>query len=117
MPYNLSSPAGLRDPCDFEDLESWLSGELEQVASSALRVVVRTVIAELDGFVVWPETALLLWQGCNRVPEPGRRQKYFSYPVAIKAAARERGMQLDTRPNGPAIAAFQLGGGVRPSRF
>jgi hypothetical protein len=31
--------------------------------------------------------------------------------------ARARGVVLDTRPNGPAIAAFILAGGIRPERF
>ena len=75
------------------------------------------VVENEEAFVAWPRSALLLWRGCDRVPEDGKRQKYFSYPDVIKAKARSAGIVLDTRPNGPAIAAFQLAGGSRPPRF
>ena len=117
MPYNLHSPSGLRSPCDLENLDAWFASELDQVVTPAERGVLTTVGANLDAFVTWPQTALLLWRGCNRVPEDGKRQKYFSYPDVIKLKARSAGVTLDTRPNGPAIAAFQLAGGTRPPRF
>jgi hypothetical protein len=75
------------------------------------------VVDELDGFLRWAERPLLLWRGCDRVPEPGKRQKYFSYPKPIKSLAISNGFRLDTRPNGPAIAAFLAAGGTRPDRF
>lgn len=117
MPYNLASPTGLGAPCDLRNLDTWFATELIQVPTPAERAVLSTVVGHLDAFVAWPQEALLLWEGCNRVPEDGKRQKYFSYPAVIKAKARSAGINLDTRPNGPAIAAFQLAGGARPARF
>ena len=73
--------------------------------------------ANLDEFVKWPARAILLWAGCHRVPEPGMRQKYFKYPVAVKSIAKVATIRLDTRANGPAIAAFLIAGGSRPARF
>jgi hypothetical protein len=60
---------------------------------------------------------LLLWPECDRVPPPGKKQKYFSYPAHIREMARAKRLPLDTRPNGPAIASFVLAGGDRPARF
>jgi len=117
MPYNLSSPNGIVEPCSLENLEFWYDRELQQVPSPAERDVLAAVAQNLDAFVRWPREALLLWPGCDRIPEPGQGQKYFSYPVHIRALAREARISLDTRPNGPAIATFLLAGGTRPRRF
>lgn len=117
MPYNLSSPSGICEACDIEDLQGWFERELQQVATSAERNVLSAVSANLDDFVKWPSHAVLLWRGCDRVPEEGKRQKYFLYPEIIKKIAKTKQVRLDSRPNGPAIAAFQVAGGVRPERF
>lgn len=117
MPYNLTSPNGIRKPCELSDLKGWLARELAQVPNPAEQAILSTVAAELDAFVRWPAEAILLWPGCNRVRPPGKRQKYFSYPIHIRDMARARGIALDTRPNGPAIAAFVLARGNRPERF
>ena len=50
-------------------------------------------------------------------PPQGKKQKYHRYPKSIRDLAKKSGVNLDTRPNGPAIAAFQIAGGVRPERF
>lgn len=117
MPYNLSSPNGIVDPCSLDDLKGWYERELAQVASPAERRVLSEVAANLEAFVSWPREALLFWPGCDRVPEAGRRQKYFSYPAHVREMAKTAAVSLDTRPNGPAIAAFMIAGGARPGRF
>ena len=117
MPYNLSSPTGIVEPCDLADLPGWYDRELSQVPTEAEREVLSVVGRELTSFVRWPARALLLWDGADRIPEPGKRQKYFRYPEKIKSLAKSAAVRLDTRPNGPAIASFQLAGGDRPGRF
>ena len=117
MPYNLSSPNGIVEPCDLTDLAGWFSRELTQVPSLAERNVLKTVAGKLDSFVRWASEAVLLWPGCDRVPPPGKKQKYFSFPNHIRQMAGSLGVRLDSRPNGPAIAAFRLAGGTRPERF
>jgi hypothetical protein len=117
MPYNLSSPNGIVEPCDLTDLEGWFARELTQVPNPAERNVLKIVADDLDSFVRWASEAILLWPGCDRVPPPGKKQKYFSFPMHIRQMAKSLGVQLDTRPNGPAIAAFLLAGGTRPERF
>lgn len=117
MPYNLSSPNGILEPCDLNDLKRWFARELPQVPNAAERKVLSTVADELDSFVRWAPEAILLWPGCDRVPPPGKKQAYFSFPKHIRQMAKTRGIPLDTRPNGPAVAAFQLAGGNRPERF
>ena len=117
MPYNLSSPNGIVEPCSFVDLQNWYEDELDQVQSEPERSVLSAVGKSLDAFIRWPGEALLLWPDCNRVPEPGKRQKYFSYPSHIRQIAKRKNVKLDTRPNGPAIAAFIIAGGDRPHRF
>lgn len=117
MAYNLSSPNGIVEPCDLRDLDGWFAKELIQVTSSSERTVLQNVVTNLASFICWPSEAMLLWPGCNRVPEPGKKQKYFSYPEHIRQLARTARISLDTRPNGPAIASFLLAGGKRPDRF
>ena len=117
MVYNLQSPSGIRNPCDLENLSEWFRQEVQVVPAASVRTVLEAVRANLDEFVGWPTKALLLWKGCDRIPEPGKRQKYFSYPASVKLRARQEGLRLDTRPNGPAIAAYTLAGGTRPTRL
>jgi hypothetical protein len=117
MPYNLQSPNGLAEDCDLSDLEGWFSRELPQITSEPERAVLSTVAGNLDSFVRWADEAILLWPSCNRVPEPEKKQKYFSYPDHIKDLARAQSIRLDTRANGPAVASFLIAGGERPQRF
>jgi hypothetical protein len=117
MPYNLASPNGIAEPVELADLNGWFTRELSQVPSSTERHVLERVAADLESFVRWAAEALLLWPDCDRVPPPGKKQKYFSYPAHIRQLAKTRRVVLDTRPNGPAIASFILAGGERPSRF
>jgi hypothetical protein len=117
MGYNLTSPTGIVEPCDLDDLRKWFEKELEHVPNRAERSVLAMVVDNLSTFVRWPARALLLWEGCDRIPEEGRRQRYFRYPAPLKTLARDSGVRLDTRPNGPAIAAFLLAEGERPARF
>jgi hypothetical protein len=105
------------EPCEVPDLKGWFAKELAQVPNAPEQAILSSVAAELDAFIRWPAEAVLLWPGCNRVPRPGKTQKYFSFPVHIREIANARGVVLDTRPNGPAIAAFVLAGGTRPERF
>lgn len=117
MAYNLSSPNGIIETCNLDSLEAWFTKELAQVESHAQRAVLTEVSRDLNAFVQNPKSAVLYWPGCNRVPEKGKKQKYFAYPQHLKKLAKETGIKLDTRPNGPAIAAFLTAGGTRPDRF
>jgi hypothetical protein len=117
LAYNLSSPTGILEPCDIKELGSWFARELKQVTNRAEKSILRTVAANLDTFVRWANDAVLLWYGCDRVPERGQRQKYFEYPDKIKRLAKANNVRLDGRPNGPAIASYLLAGGGRPERF
>lgn len=117
MPYNLESPNTLLEPLDVRNVERWYVHETVQVESEAVRHVLHHVAAHLDDFVQWPTRAVLLWQGCDRVPPPGKKQKYHHYPELICTLAKARKVKLDTRPNGPSRAAFAFAGGVRPDRF
>jgi hypothetical protein len=117
VPYNLQSPNGIVEDCDLSDLGRWFSRELFQISSEPQRTVLTNVAGNLSSFVQWAGEAILLWPGCNRVPEPEKRQKYFLYPDHLKEMARVHSIRLDGRANGPAVASFLLAGGKRPERF
>jgi len=116
--YNLVSPNGVTSPCNLADLQGWLQSELGAIHPASVRSVVSTVCTNLDDFVSWPQEAILLWDGCDRIPESGKKQKYFRFPEPLKALKKQHKLvALDTRQNGPAIAAFLIAGGKRHSRF
>ena len=117
MPYNLASPNGLLEPIDLTNVARWFVHETLQVESETVRHVLHQVGGNLQDFVHWPLRAVLLWDGCDRKPPEGKRQRYHSYPKALREIAKKQGINLDTRPNGPAIATFQFAGGTRPERF
>jgi len=60
-------------------------------------------------YIRWPARAMLLWPGCVRT-------RYHRVPERIKEEARSKGIQVDSRSNGPAIMSFLLAGGKRPRR-
>lgn len=117
MPYNLDSPNGLLEPFDLTNMARWFARETFQIESEGVRHVLHHVASNLGDFVHWPARAMLLWEGCNRVAPEGEKRKYHRYPELVRHLAESTGVTLDSRPNGPAIAAFVLAGGVRPERF
>jgi hypothetical protein len=117
MPYNLGSPNGLLEPFNPIDAAKWFVLEAIQIESEPVRNVLHQVAGHLNEFVKWPGRAILLWEGCDRKRPDDKKQKYHTYPESIRALSKKQGIKLDTRPNGPAIAAFQMAGGIRPERF
>jgi hypothetical protein len=117
MPYNLESPNGVIEPFDFVKPNRWIAREMLQIECASVREVVMRVAGNLDDFVQWPTRAVLLWEGCDRIPPANKRQKYHRYPEVIVKLARKQPIPLDTRPNGPATTSFLLAGGTRPERF
>ena len=117
VPYNLDSPNGLLEPFDNSNVAGWFVRETLQIESKTVRHVAHQVGGNLNDFVHWPARAMLLWDGCDRVPPVGKKQKYHRYPESIRRLAMRSGVTLDTRPNGPAITAFLIAGGTRPQRF
>lgn len=117
MPYNLDSPNTLLEPIDPSNIERWFVRETIQVESEAVRHVLHHVAGHLADFVQWPLRAVLLWDGCDRCPPTGKKQKYHRYPESISTLAKAQKITLDSRPNGPARAAFMFAGGVRSERF
>src|SRR5208283_1289645 len=111
------APNRLHEPVDLANMEDWLDRETSQIESEALRHVLRIVTGSLSEFVRWPERALLLWEGCDRIAPDGAKHRYHQYPDAVRQLAKSKKVILDGRPNGPAIAAFLLAGGTRPARF
>ncbi len=116
-PYNLNSPNSIRKPCDLSDLDAWVRNELHVLNDPTLKRVIKLVLESQGSLVQWPERACLLWDGCDRIKEPGQKLKHHQYPLEIRRLGRPTELKLDTRPNGPAIAAFQFAGGNRPKRF
>lgn len=110
MRCNLSWRDSIRTECRLDDLDGWFLSEISQSIHGAEQTALMVIQESLDQFVSWPEKALLMWQGCTR------REKYFSYPLAIKELARSNRIVLDGRTNGPAVSAYLLSGGKRPPR-
>lgn len=117
MGNNLTSPNTISASPNLANLSSWFEREIAGVDPAPLSEVLHIIGASLSAFVRFPEKAILLWHGCDRVVPTGQKTKYHSYPQALKDAAKTAGVYLDARANGPAIAAFQMGGGDRPARF
>lgn len=116
MPYNLTARCSLLERIDLNNLLDWYSRETEQIATESFRHVVQYVGPHWQDFVRFAEKPVLLWQGCDRIKLEGKKQKYHTYPVEIRYAAKCLNVKLDTRPNGPARASFEFAGGERPER-
>lgn len=110
--FNLDSPNTITDKLDLKNLNSWVSYEISKVSDLNQSQILKTVATNTQSFVSFPTTSELFWPGCVR-----EKKTYHKYPFALKEKAKLSGIELDTRPNGPAVASFLVSGGVRPSRF
>ncbi len=108
---NLHSPTSISSPCTIVELDVWFRSQVPLIANDAEGAILLQVYVHLDQFVRWPTHAMLLWSGRTRA------QKYHKYPQSIQYMARMNQIGLDGRVNGPAVAAFRLAGGERPSRI
>lgn len=108
--FNLDSPKSIQNVCDLNDLDNWLQQEIAVIPEAHVQQVLKLILADIDQWVRWPKAATLLWQGCTRTD-------YHKYTNEIKAIAKKANILLDSRANGPAVAAFLLAGGARPQRF
>jgi len=115
-PYNLHSPTAIQTPCRIGKLDDWLEHEIEIGLPEAEREVLGSLVPQLLAMVRFAERQYLLWPGCNRVPEPGARQRIHRYEDPLKSELKAKGIAMDTRSNGPAIASFLYAGGERPER-
>ncbi len=92
----------------MSQFHSILNQEFSKLTGSEKKIISEVWGRRAD-YIRWPAGARLLWPGCVRV-------KYHRIPDRIKEEARSRGVQVDSRSNGPAIMSFLLAGGKRPIR-
>jgi len=87
---------------------SKINQEFNKLGPSEKKIINEVWEHKID-FIQWPRKAILLWPGCIRI-------KYHRIPDDIKEKAKSRGIQIDSRSNGPAIMSFLLANGERPRR-
>jgi hypothetical protein len=92
-------------------LNEWFNDEIQNIPDYQ-RKILKIVVDNLNDFVVWPEKALLLNMGVTR-----KKSERHEYPKSIINAAKKKNIRLDSRSNGPAIAAFEFAKGVRVKRY
>ena len=101
----------LPHPLIAEALTEWARVECDRLPDAAVRPIAGAVVSSIGEFVKWADRAELLIEGCDRT------QNYHKFPPQIIHRARAQRVPLDARSNGPAIVAFLLAGGRRPTRF
>ena len=74
-----------------------------------IQAIREIVVSRLDEFVKWPKEAVLLWHGCVRT-------QYHNYPPSIITLLAEHEIYRRNWSNDPAIHAFLVAGGQRPTR-
>ncbi len=83
--------------------------DLRRSTPAHILEIVDRIWGQKDLFVCWPKRALLFMPGTVRVP-------YHKYTEEQRRRLREAGIAPDGRANGPAIMAYRLAGGQRPTR-
>jgi len=91
-----------------DQFQSRINMRLNELTPSERRVA-NEVWEHRAYYIRWPARARLLWPGCVRT-------RYHRIPDRIKEEATSKGVQIDSRSNGPAIMSFLLAGGERPRR-
>jgi hypothetical protein len=113
--YNILSRQNIKSKIEKGNLATWIEEELKGELKSTISIV-KILIQNIEEYVRWPKEPVLLWNNCDRIPPEGEKVRYHKYPDELKKIAKKCGIYLDGRGNGPAIAAFGFGGGVRPDR-
>jgi hypothetical protein len=108
---NLSSPANISCEVDVINLDDWFIDQVNMKIKTPYSDMLIHIVKYLEDYVNWPQKNILLWEGCTR------KEKYHKYPARIKDLAKENGILLDGRANGPAKAAYDFAGGIRLSRY
>ncbi len=117
MSYNLISPNNIKNPIQTKNIRGWFEKEIEDLEPKCLREIVLNVFLNYQELCQFSKMPLLLLEGCDRKPEEGERKKYHNFPREVKDWAKKKNVHLDSRTNGPAIAAFELADGLRPFRY
>lgn len=115
-PYNMHSPTSISAECVIGDLDEWLEREVASLINQEDRILIEPVIPNILRMVRFAERSILLWPACDRLRPPDRKQRVHKYPDHLKERLKAKGVTMDTRSNGPAIAAFLFAGGERPTR-
>lgn len=116
MECNQGSRNNIKNKIDEKNIRCWFENEISEL-DSYLKEIYLMIFSEFENLCYSSKKALLLWEGCNRVSSIKGKQKYHNFPETIKKCSKEQNIKLDTRPNGPAIAAFEFAGGNRPARY
>ena len=82
---------------------------------NSLNRIANEVWSNKDRFIRWSTRSLLFWAGLVRHPD-GRRKDCYKFSPKRKALLKRANLEEDARNNGPAILAFRLAGGDRPTR-
>ncbi|MEW6408193.1 MAG: hypothetical protein AB1465_05910 [Patescibacteria group bacterium] len=115
MSYNLGSKNNIKAPLIRKNLSDWFKNEVSDLEPHLQEITLK-IFSDINFLCNFSEKALLLWASCDRRPPSKGKQKYHSFPEIIKQQAKQKGIYLDSRPNGPAVAAFEFAGGERPQR-
>jgi len=116
MSYNLGSKNNIKAPINRNNLSEWFENEIKDLEPHIQEIILK-IFSNTESLCNFPQKALLLWEGCDRKKPSKGKQKYHSFPITIKEQAKQKGIKLDTRGNGPAALAFKLAGGIRPERY
>jgi len=110
---NLASPVSISSTIDIANVKAWYLKEISNLNNECYIELLKHIINNQEDYVRWTamESPILLWKGSTR------ELKYHSYSINIKTLAKEKSITLDGRANGPAKAAFDFAGGIRPSRY
>jgi hypothetical protein len=94
----------------FDQFDKKLSRELDALGVAEMKIML-DVWRKRRYFIKWPKQRRLLLDGTIR-------KNYHEYPASIVAEHKKAGIPgtPDRRSNGPAIEAYLLAGGKRPSK-
>ncbi len=99
---------------DSCDTVAQFLANIDGLPRSSDRDLLRVVASNLSDWILFPPTAVLLWDGCVR--KDTRTDKYV-YPPLMKQRVKDLGHSINTLSNGPAIMAYLASGGIRPMRL
>jgi len=83
MPYNLDSPNKIGSPISTSNPIYWALFEINDEIKSRINIM-EIILNNISDYISWPEIPILFWEGCDRIKEEGKKQKYHTYTREMK---------------------------------
>lgn len=103
----------MNNPIELNNLDQWYLNECEHIQELFFAKILKEVGLNLNTYIHFPKTAILLWEGCIRC----KSNEKHNFPIELKQKLRTKKIPVDSRGNEPAVNAYLYAERKRPNKL